>query len=248
MAYSPYAPPRDVPQGPGTFRPLGWKTTASSIAIIATVVLGISVLVMTLASPMPANPENVNLVMLAVVGLTSLVLQLATLAACIFFLLWVHQAATNARGYGHAGLEFTPGWCVGWWFIPIASLWKPYQALKEVWLASDPSTVGSGDSMVWRHGSVPSTFPLWWTAYILSGMVGLAGGTWSAVAQIQKTDTSMATVVTLGAQLFNIVAAVAIVSIMRQLDRRQTECAARCASAPATVVASAASGSPPAAW
>ncbi|HSG66518.1 MAG TPA: DUF4328 domain-containing protein, partial [Gammaproteobacteria bacterium] len=49
----------------------------------------------------------------------------------ILMLMWIHRANYNARQLGAAGLRFTPGWAVGWYFIPILNLWKPYQAMKE---------------------------------------------------------------------------------------------------------------------
>ena len=47
-----------------------------------------------------------------------------------------HRANYNARQLGAADMRFTPGWAVGWHFIPIAWFWKPYQAMTEIWRAS----------------------------------------------------------------------------------------------------------------
>ena len=49
---------------------------------------------------------------------------------------WIYRANYNARQLGASGMKFTPGWSVGWYFIPIFTLWKPYQAMKEIWKAS----------------------------------------------------------------------------------------------------------------
>lgn len=31
----------------------------------------------------------------------------------------------------------SPGWAVGWYFVPFANLFKPLQAMKEIWLESN---------------------------------------------------------------------------------------------------------------
>jgi hypothetical protein len=49
----------------------------------------------------------------------------------IVFLKWIHAANRNARAMGAQGLRFSPGWALGYYFVPVLSLWKPYQAMKE---------------------------------------------------------------------------------------------------------------------
>lgn len=49
---------------------------------------------------------------------------------------WIYIANSNARQLGAQGMEFTPGWSVGWYFIPIANIWKPFLAMREIWKAS----------------------------------------------------------------------------------------------------------------
>src|SRR5688572_5676802 len=36
--------------------------------------------------------------------------------------MWIYRAHANLSDAGVDGLEFTPGWAVGWYFIPIANL------------------------------------------------------------------------------------------------------------------------------
>ena len=60
---------------------------------------------------------------------------------------------------GARQLDFTPGWSVGWYFLPIANLWKPYQAMKEIWRASArPDKVDDAE--------VPGWLPLWWFLWL----------------------------------------------------------------------------------
>jgi hypothetical protein len=232
--YDPYQPPRhDHVYGHaagvghyGPYQPLGWKTTAGSVGIIATVVLGL----LLAALPMGmSGPPQENLGLALVLGLLSLLSSVVALGTSIVFLVWTHQAAKNVRAFGQQMLEFTPGWAVGWWFIPFASLWLPYKALREIWRASDPETVGVKEGLAWTSSPVPSLFPLWWGTYIANGFVATA----IAIAQVLRSmenpsDPSFGGgPLAIGSHVFQIVAAVAIVSIMKQLDRRQEASAAK---------------------
>ena len=218
--YDPYRPPHHGAQaGYVAYRSLGWKTTLSAVGVVATIMLTM------LAGVLPMALSDVGerrLLVLAVIALFGLASTVVSLGTGILFLVWTHQAATNVRAFGQHDLEITPGWAVGWWFVPFASLVMPYKALKEVWCASDPDTVGAdGDS--WTTRTVPSLFPLWWGMYLIHSLVGSA----VAFAQVstslrhpQSMDTD-AGVVGLGANFFLAIAGVAIISIMKQLGRRQ---------------------------
>ena len=58
---------------------------------------------------------------------------------------WIHRANYNARQLGAQKMKFTPGWSIGYYFVPILILWKPYQAMKEIWKASHNSIDWSSD-------------------------------------------------------------------------------------------------------
>jgi len=54
----------------------------------------------------------------------------------ILILKRIYQSNQNARYLGAKDMAFTPAWSIGFYFIPIVSLWKPYQAMKEIRQAS----------------------------------------------------------------------------------------------------------------
>ncbi|MDF2693553.1 MAG: hypothetical protein K0S65_1936 [Labilithrix sp.] len=222
-AYEPYKPPHHdaygLPTEYGPYQPLGWKTTGSAVGMIATILLGL------LTAIVPMGAEQ-TLTMFAVVGLLGLVSMGVSIFTSIVFLLWTYQAAKNVRAFGQRGLTFTPGWAVGWWFVPVASLWLPYKALREIWRASDPDALGSGGG-AWMTRSVPSLFPLWWTTYLLYSFVSafsVIGQIMTGLQQPGKAEVGGGMGVIAGS-FFLVIAAVAIISIMKQLDRRQEVCA-----------------------
>ncbi|WP_419939263.1 DUF4328 domain-containing protein [Candidatus Palauibacter sp.] len=86
------------------------------------------------------------------------------LTTAILVLAWIFRANHNARQLGAADMHFTPGWAVGWHFVPIAWFWKPYQAMREIWRAS----VNPSD---WRAVPVSPLLPWWWGLWIVTSWV-----------------------------------------------------------------------------
>jgi Domain of unknown function (DUF4328) len=85
----------------------------------------------------------------------------------VIFAMWIYRANYNARQLGAAGMEFTPGWSVGWFFIPIANLWKPYQAMKEIWKASAAPAH-------WNDQPRGVILPWWWGFFLFSNVLNQA--------------------------------------------------------------------------
>jgi hypothetical protein len=92
------------------------------------------------------------------------------LLAAIIFLLWVYRASRNAHALCHEKLEFTPGWSLGWFFIPLANLFMPYRAMAEIWRASNRDVHSD-----YRKSWVSPLLGVWWAAFILSGVIHYSG-------------------------------------------------------------------------
>jgi hypothetical protein len=83
---------------------------------------------------------------------------LVTFTASGFLVLrWIWRSNKNLHATG-AKMEFTPGWAVGWYFIPFAHLWKPYQVMREIW----NRTASGGDS------ESQTLLRCWWAAWLIS--------------------------------------------------------------------------------
>jgi hypothetical protein len=52
---------------------------------------------------------------------------------------------------------------IGLFFVPVASLFKPYFVLKELWKASSPNLQGE-----WRQAAVSHVLKFWWAVSIVS--------------------------------------------------------------------------------
>lgn len=98
-------------------------------------------------------------------GIIGMVYLVVFVISGFLILRWIHRANYNARQLGAENMVFTPGWSIGYYFIPILALWKPYQAMKEIWKASkNPSE--------WNSQSVSGLLPIWWAIWIISNALG----------------------------------------------------------------------------
>jgi len=79
----------------------------------------------------------------------------------ITFMRWVYRANLNCHGFGAQGMRFTPGWSIAYYFIPIFCLYKPYQAMKEIWkVSTNPSN--------WQNEKGSPLLGWWWALWLIS--------------------------------------------------------------------------------
>lgn len=81
----------------------------------------------------------------------------------VAFSMWIYRAAANVVAAEVPGFDFTPGWAVGWYFIPFANLYQPFVAMRQIWNASLGEHPDDLD-----HGHPILT--LWWTTWLLSNI------------------------------------------------------------------------------
>lgn len=137
------------------------------------------------------------------------------IATVVLFCCWIFRANKNAQALGVTDMPISAGWSVGWWFIPIANLFKPYQATKEIYQASDPD-YGLDD---WRSAPVPATLRWWWAAWLIGNFVGEIDGRMGASANPQIAHVSSWTGLASG--LLSLIAAVLVIRIIQEIDNRQ---------------------------
>jgi hypothetical protein len=78
---------------------------------------------------------------------------------------WIHRANYNSHRLGAENMEFTSGWSIGYYFIPILTLFKPYQAMKEIWQTSH-------NPKEWSQVKVSNLLPAWWTIWLINNFLG----------------------------------------------------------------------------
>jgi hypothetical protein len=138
----------------------------------------------------------------------------------VMFLVWLHRAHSNLATLGARNLDFTPGWAVGWWFIPFANLVKPFQAVREVWSESDPEADDS-EQVFFSTGprTAPTYMGVWWAMWLLSNF--------SANVASRVYDPDTMSNVEIGGVLFvttavlSVVAAILAIMLVRDITARQ---------------------------
>ena len=91
----------------------------------------------------------------------------------VAFFTWIYRAAQNLPTLGVPDRRFSPGWAIGYWFIPIISLFRPYQVMGEISRGSSPAISRSS-----TDGRVTALLPWWWACWLAStvgGVVATAG-------------------------------------------------------------------------
>ena len=143
-------------------------------------------------------------------GIASIIIYTATV---ICFCMWVHRANRNSWGFGAQGMRFTPGWAVGWYFIPFANLVKPCQSMAEIWKIS-------GDPVGWIHRKAGAVVATWWTLWLLSNISSNISTRLAMRAEnIDQLQTS--TVASMISGGFGIASAVGAIFLVRGVYRRQ---------------------------
>ena len=109
-----------------------------------------------------ADPQTASRPVLAT-SLAIALIQLASALLCVIIsAMWLHRASANLAARGIA-MQYSPGGAWGWYFLPIANLFKPLGAMKEIWAESfgrDDSFAGSTDPLLAR----------WWTSWIVGNV------------------------------------------------------------------------------
>jgi len=106
-----------------------------------------------------------------VIGISYIVIFVIT---GIIFLKWIYRANVNCRGFidnlsrDETGLirkripEFTPGWSIGYYFVPFLNLYKPYKAMKEIFAISE-------NPKNWYNIKVTDkTLIYWWALWLIT--------------------------------------------------------------------------------
>ena len=129
----------------------------------------------------------------------------------VSFFIWMFRSTANLYFLNLSPVRITPGWAVGWYFIPIVNAWKGFSAANQLWRASpDGEITEQSSTMIW-----------WWWLTLVAWSVVTAGATTMA----EKATTidvfrSAVAIYVIGGML-GILAAVLLVVLTRTITRKQ---------------------------
>jgi len=96
----------------------------------------------------------------AVLGIGAFVVYVLSV---IFVCLWTFRAMKNLHTVKSRVVEVSPGWAVGWYFIPFANLWMPFKGMSQIWHGShDQAGMASPGA---------AGLNWWWALWIISNIV-----------------------------------------------------------------------------
>ena len=131
----------------------------------------------------------------------------------ISFLKFIYFSNSNSRSFGAKGMQFTPGWSIGYYFIPYLNLYKPYRAMKEIWKTSK-------NPQNWEILKTPSLFPQWWTLWIISALLGNMSFRLSMKAE-ELNELFVSSTLTLASDLVKIPLSLIAIKMVSQIFEMQ---------------------------
>lgn len=195
----------------------GKRTT---VTVVAFVILGLATLVfflatiseMTMLQRVVDGEVVTDAEFVANDELQSIVGSLSTIAfilIVVVFCFWIHRVSKNLEPLGVMNQRFSPGWAVGWWFVPIMGFFRPYQVMKEIWTGSHSFETDISPIIGW-----------WWALYLISSGVDQIAARGFLSSETAE-DLLVADWVSLGGDLLNLVAMVLAVILIKQIASGQ---------------------------
>lgn len=145
-----------------------------------------------------------------VVGIAYLVVYLATTVLCS---VWIYRASWNAREIQPDPNRITPGWAIGWFFVPLLSLWKPYGAMVQC-LNSSVNPQGGIDT------PAPGFVTGWWIFWVVTTLGGNVSFRLSNRAGTYD-DFRVAAIFDLGLAPISIVSAILFIRVIKTITQAQ---------------------------
>jgi len=123
---------------------------------------------------------------------------IVSLALGVMWLVWQHRAQGDLFARRLPDIRYTPGWSVGWWFVPGANLVLPYLCMRELFGRAGAPVEDPAVRRDWRLGA-------WWATYLGSIALGVIGGASAMAAatsrpQLDPIDPGQTAWVTVSAE------------------------------------------------
>jgi hypothetical protein len=134
----------------------------------------------------------------------------------IAWLLWQYRAHANLRALGVANLSFSPGWAVGWWFIPFANIVMPYLTVRELWKASNPEA----GAIEWKARGGAAIIGFWWAGRLGMQALFQIGSVLTSDSAFPTSNPS-STAFLLAGDLVVVAWAILAILLVRGVDSRQ---------------------------
>jgi len=113
-------------------RVLPFRSSVPISRVLMSILAGEIFLCAVVVSAGVAGARGLNVILVFVAAM------LVDFIARAGLLIFIYRAYSNLLSFRAAGLMSTPAMAVACWFLPVVSFFRPYQAVQEIWRASDP--------------------------------------------------------------------------------------------------------------
>jgi hypothetical protein len=184
------------------FRDPAGATRAATVALVLYMVLDLAAASLRFADPVPGGAGD----------LAALPLFFALIACFVLVGRWIYRTNANAHLLSDE-MTISPGWSIGWFFIPFANLVKPYEGVKETWRVSHEA---GGLHEETDSALLPWWWGLWLLTNILSTVAAQAGG------GLDEAPSRGIVALELVTASINVPLCLILIRLMRRLARAQT--------------------------
>jgi len=143
---------------------------------------------------------------------------IAFIASVVFVCLWTYRAMKNLHLIGSEDAEMSPGWAVGWYFIPFASLWMPLKGMNQIWRGSHREAKLPHD--------LPAQIAIWWVIWVVTNIaanISIRLGGWDGSGEEYQASLY----IDLATTLPSIVCALLLIWICKRVTEVQAQWVAR---------------------
>jgi hypothetical protein len=104
------------------------------------------------------------------IGVSQILSVIIFLTSAILYFIWVRRSYRNLHTLQLKPNEFSSGWAIGSYFVPILNLFRPYTMMKEIWFGSQPdSNLEDENNSEFRERRTSTSFlAIWWTACLIN--------------------------------------------------------------------------------
>jgi len=93
----------------------------------------------------------------------------AFVAIAVLFMRFMYKAVQRAKGFAVPFTYVSPGWAVGYWFIPLMNLYRPFEVVKAL-VKACAEEAGTPD----KPAAGEQLLGAWWALFLLGNIVASA--------------------------------------------------------------------------
>ncbi|MEG6586396.1 DUF4328 domain-containing protein [Dendrosporobacter sp. 1207_IL3150] len=159
--------------------------TLLATAYLAYMAYGTNIILAKISSGHKLPAEELHILIQSLASIESFggIILILTSISMLSFLIWLYKSYKNLLVLNKVPAKFSPGWAVGWFFVPILNLYKPYQVITELWNESFKNSSKQGFAV--KQG--PTIIKIWWLTNVASQITSLL--TNGAASQVKNIQT-----------------------------------------------------------